>query len=470
MTVDEQPLAAEEDSAAAGPHAAGPIDPAWAWARYQPDEKRPWTAALAGHLYRRAAFGARQGELERALAEGPQRTVDALLAGAGDPEAFERSYTDYEREAASKVESLRAWWLRRMIDTPHPLLEQMTLFWHNHFAASAARVESGPLMLAHVQRLRRGALGRFDELLAEMALDPALLLTLGAAQNRKSDPNLRFAQQWLAGLTVGPGNFSEQDVAEVARAWTGWFVYRTRLRFVEREHDSGEKTILGHRGAFGAKEVVPVVLDQPGTARTIVRKLYRWFVSQSAVPGDALIEPLVAGFAKDYRVDSLLERMLRSNLFFSPLAYRQRIKSPVDYALGIIRPLEGMVATEALGQRLASMGQALYQPPTSHGWAGGKHWLNPLTVTARSNLALQLLSGTKPFGGKLDPAALAKRHGHAELASASPFFVALFLQSDVGAKTAAALKTAAADAQGTDRQRLLRLVHAVVTVPEFQLA
>jgi uncharacterized protein (DUF1800 family) len=445
-------------------------DPEWAWAPYQPDPERPWDLRWAGHLYRRAAFGANWDRLQQALADGPQRTVQRLLQPAGDVAAFNQEYDAYEQAGGGSIDALRAWWLLRMIHSPHPLLEKMTLFWHDHFATSNVRVGSPRLMMQHVQLLRNHGLGRYGPLLAAVSRDPAMLVGVGAGANRKAVPNENFARQLMDRLTLGPGHYGAEDVQEAARALTGWFVLRDRLRFFAHEHDTGIKRILGQEGNFGRDDVVQIVLKPAAVAQLLTRKLYRWFVSETDEPTDDLLAPLAESFAKDYEVAAVVERILRSNLFFSQTAYRRRVKSPAEFALGIIQGLEGVVATTRLGSDLASLGQNLYQPPTVNGWEGGRYWLNAATVVGRSNLALALVRGSKPYGDKLNPWELAQKHGQTAPGSAVKFLVDLFLQGDVPKDVWDPIlqSTPAADA---DRPRWLRqTTHLIVTLPEFQLA
>ena len=354
-----------EDARAIGTGATpAPIDPAWAWAPYAPQADRPWTLKWAAHLYRRAGFGANWQQLEQALAEGPQRTVDRLVRPYEDAPAAAANAGDSETGGSGSIDALRAWWLRRMIETPFPLLEKMTLFWHDHLGISLARVKDPPLMAKHVAALRKHALGRYRDLLNAMSNDPAVYLGLNADANRKALPNENVVRQLMDQLSLGPGHYGEEDIREAARAFTGWFVLRGTLRFFDREHDSGEKTILGSKGPWNASDVLRIVLDQPAAPRNLVRRLYRWFVSEVDEPADALLDPLVKTLAADYHVGNVVETVLRSNLFFSPAAYRRRVKTPVDYALGIIKGIGGIVPTILLGQDLAEQGQDLYQPPT----------------------------------------------------------------------------------------------------------
>ena len=441
-------------------------DPDWAWAAYQPDAERPWDLRAVGHLFRRAAFGADWSQLQEALADGPQRSVDKLLAPDADVAEFNRDQDAFEDSASA--DSLRAWWLRRMIITPHPLLEKMTLFWHDHFATSNAKVKNPALMKKHVQMLRSHALGSFEPLLQDVSRDPAMLVWLDANTNRKSQPNDKLARNLMERFSMGLGNYSEEDVREAARAFTGWAVLKSRLRYFDREHDSGPKKVLGREGNFDGQDVVRIVLEQAATPRLIVKKLYRWLISETDSPSDELIDPLAVSFSEHYDTGKLVETMLRSNLFFSPVAYRQRIKSPVDFALGIAKGFEEVVPTSKLGSDLAELGQNLYNPPTVKGWEGGRRWINTATVIGRNRLASALIHETKEYGKKIDPAAVAKKHGHSRPEDAGRFVIDLLLQGDAEPKVADAFLEAGAD--GDDSQRVRDIAHAVAVSPEFQLA
>jgi len=446
-------------------------DPAWAWAEYRPDAARPWNLALAGHLYRRAAFGADWQRLQQALTDGPRKTIDRLLTPRADVEAFNRMYDDYETSAAGSdsAEALRPWWLRRMIETPHPLLEKMTLFWHGYFAVNGSSVKSARLMRQYAGLLRSNALGSFESLLRDICRNPAMLLSVDAAENRKASPNSSFARVLLDTFTVGPGNYTDRDIHETARALTGWFVRRGKVRFVAYQHDETTKRLLGQQGNFNDSDVAGILLARSATARTVVGRLYRLLISETRRPRDELLAPLVEDFAKDYDILWLVETMLRSNLFFSPEAYRRRIKSPVEFALGIVKGMEAMVSTTQLAQDLAGLGQNLYHPPTVRGWTGGKGWINDATMIRRLNLVADMLAGSGPYKDRLDPWRLAVRHNHSTVDSATRFALDLFLQGDISTDTQGALMaTGAKDAKPGEIMR--QRVHAILTLPEFQLA
>jgi uncharacterized protein (DUF1800 family) len=278
----------------------------------------------------------------------------------------------------------------------------------------------------------------------------------------------------LEEYTLGSGHFRQTDVTEAARALTGWFVLRNKTKYIPREHDEKPKSILGRRGNFGADDVVEIVLSQTSTSKRIVRKLYSWLISETHEPPDELIEPLAEAFVEDYDILKLAETMLRSNLFFSPSAYRQRIKSPVEYAVGIIKGLESMVSTTQLAQDMANLGQSLYDPPTVKGFAGGRYWVSDTALAGRHNLALAMLQGSGPYQDKLNPWAVAENHQCATIDSAAKFIIDLFLQGDIeqGAGNALLVKARIEGSAGGQSPVavLRRFTHSVVTLAEFNLA
>ncbi len=458
-----------------GPQPIGPAtaeelaDPGWAWATYEPSARRPWTLALAAHLYRRAAFGAGWEPLQQALTDGPQRTIDKLLRPQADVEDFTRRSEEAENAAGDSVEGLRAWWLRRMMETPHSLLEKMTLFWHSYFAVNATELNYPRLVHEYLRLLRIHALGPFDSLLQAISHDPATLLWLGADTNRKGAPNDSFVRPLLETFTLGPGHFADEDVRAAARAFTGWSILRGQLRYLPHEHDERVSRFLGREGHFTADDVLRIVLEQPATAQTVVRRLYRWLISETEEPSDTRIAPLAESFAKDRNVTRLVETMLRSNLFFSRQAYRQRVKCPVEFAVGIVKTLEEMVSATQLAQDVAGLGQDLCHPPTVKGWTGGRYWINAAALIGRHNLAAALLQTGKPYEGKLNPWAVAQRHGQATPEAATRFLLDLLVQSDLEPETRDALRARARDADGPEKA-LRQFVYTVVTMPEYQLA
>jgi uncharacterized protein (DUF1800 family) len=256
-------------------------------------------------------------------------------------------------------------------------------------------------------------------------------------------------------------------VRDVARAFTGWFVMRGQLRYFAHEFDDAPKRIRGQEGPWKPEDAVRIVLAQPAAPRLLVRKLFRWLISEEGEPGDDVLAPLAGQLEQHYDIGQVVATMLRSNLFFSDRALRQRVKSPVEYALGIVLALEHLVPTLPLGAALAELGQDLYAPPTTAGWPGGRHWLTPATVVGRANLADALLAPSGPYGGKLDPAAITRRLQADSVEGQVRTFVRLLWHEDVPPAVEAQLVALLASSPGDSAQR--ELVRNIISWPEYQL-
>jgi uncharacterized protein (DUF1800 family) len=450
-----------------------PNDPAWAWAPFEPDATQPWDLRLAAHLYRRAAFGGTWPELQRALSEGPQATIDKLVQPAAGAEAFDRLYDDYEDAAAASAGyGSQAWWLRRMIESPQPLQEQLILFWHSHFGISNVHVKNNASLCRYVHALRHHGQGNFEALLDAVLTQPAVWITLGARDGGSRSLSDRSVRILMDQYTLGPGHCSDADVHAGVRALSGWIFSQGELRFVPAEYDAAPKKILGQEGNLDRKALVRLLASHPATGQWLARQLVRWFVSDTATPSEALLAPLAGPLAGEGTIAKGVEMLLRSNLFFSAEAYRHKVRSPVELALGIIRPLEGRTGTVQLAADLARLGQPLYEPPTIQGWAGGLSWINPLTILGRAKLAEALLAESGPYEGRLDPAAVAYRHGQAAKDGSRQFLVDLYLQGDVAPEALEGMAagnsaTGSTDLRSADpRQLAIRLA----SLPEFQLA
>jgi Protein of unknown function (DUF1800) len=446
-------------------------DPSKAWSAFEPKDDRRWDLASVAHLHRRAGFAAPWSTLARDLADGPSLAIDRLLDGepaSGDGQSAS--------EFASLLDSmggrlgpgatptrLRGIWLYRMIHTPRPLLERMTLFWHDHFATSIVKVASPAAMQRQNALLRTHALGKFGDLLEGVGKDPAMLTWLDATASRRARPNENYAREVMELFSLGRGHYTEIDVREAARAFTGRFINGDRFSELAAQHDDGVKTILGKTGKFRGDDVPSILLDQPSCAEFLARKLFRQFLSEVDTPSDALIAPLASRFrSSGYDIRATVGMILRSNLFHDPAIRRRRVKSPVEFAIGTIRSLEALrptVSADALGEACARMGQTLYAPPSVAGWEGGPAWINTTTLIARTNFSLALLSRSdKEFGGRCDPAALATRHG----AGRPGFLVDLLAQDAFDASSRDRLLGKKADP--------VEAATAVLTSPEYQLA
>ncbi len=450
------------------------VDPQWAWAPYEPSREAPWNLERAAHLFRRAAFGANWQQLQQALEQGPQQTVRQLLQGGGEQHLF---YQQMEQVALATLGNnqpggLPPWWLYMMRFSPHPLRERVALFWHDHFATSAAKVDAW-MMWQQNQLFRRLGLGPFGTLLEQVSKDPAMMVWLDGALNRRRHPNENFAREVMELFTLGLGNYTERDIKEAARAFTGWSLRRGRFYYDPEEHDPGIKVVLGRRGRWQGDDVLRILLEHPATARHLATKWCRYLVAEDAPWPRELIEPLAREYRRrEYDTAWLLSTVLQSNLFFSPLAIRHKVKSPVDFALGLLVALEGTTNFEELDRRLTQLGQRLFFPPNVAGWDRGRAWLNSATLIGRLNLAWDLASQSPP---QMDLPELASRYGINTVAQATQWLHQLLLGSRPDGKTQVQLVAAATGGRSSprsapDRAVLARAVHAVAALPRFQLA
>ena len=464
------------------------IDPASAWQPWRPSAGDPWGRKWAAHLSRRAAFGASRADLLEAERLGNEGTLDLLMKGRPDADDLGETLIDVGRVAAGKgTDALRGWWLYCMLHGGHPLREKLTLFWHDHFATSDAKVRSAALMFRQNCLLREHALGKFGPFLQAVSRDPAMLYWLDSNRNVKGAANENYARELMELFSLGVGNYAEKDVKEAARAFTGWHVDAGRFKFHARLHDDGTKTVLRRTGNLDGGDIVRVVMEQPAAARFLVRKLYRFLVSEAEPPA-ALLEPLCDSLRKsDYDIAALVRTVLASRHFYSAHAFRQRVKGPVEYVLGAVRAVYlrldeadadyRPLPTKPLVAWLDAMGQRLFEPPNVKGWPGGRAWLNTATVLERDNFAEALALGTLWDSGPPPRALDAARLLAEEKASRPAEVVAALLDLYVpgGFRPEARAKLVAYVAEGNPAgaaldRRAREAVHAVLTTAEYQLA
>ena len=293
-----------------------------------------------------------------------------------------------QRKNVERAFELREWWFREMLTTPSPLTEKMTLFWHNHFATSQQKVRFTSLMYQQHAMLRRNALGNFGTMLREVARDPAMLIYLDGANSRKEQPNENFGREVMELFTLGEGHYSERDIKEVARAFTGWSVDRDTGQFMFRRgiHDYGNKTVLGKTGNFDGEQVIDILLRRPETAQFLTRKLWKEFVSPT--PDDAQVARFADGFRDSgYNIAKLMRALLTSDAFYALENRAALIKSPVEFVVGTMKQFE----IEAPNLRpfvigSALLGQNVFSPPNVKGWPGGEAWINSATLLGRKQL------------------------------------------------------------------------------------
>jgi uncharacterized protein (DUF1800 family) len=361
----------------------------------------------ARHLLNRTGFGATQAEIERYAPLSREQAAHKLLAetrttavttppawtASTEPLRYPRAgekATEAERKMFQQEQirnglELRAWWVGEMLTTPSPLTERMTLFWHNHFVSSQQKVKLAELMYRQNVMLRTNALGRFGDLLHAAARDPAMVIYLDSVQNRKGTPNENFAREVMELFTLGEGNYSEQDIKEAARAFTGWSLDRATGQFVFRPfiHDYGSKTVLDRSGNLDGDQVLDILLSRPQTAEFITRKLWREFVSPD--PDEAEVKRIARTFRdSNYDIKVALYALLTSDAFYAADNRATLVKSPVELVVGTLRQFDlkpGQTLPFAVAA--AGMGQNLFSPPNVKGWPGQDTWINSSTLLAR---------------------------------------------------------------------------------------
>ncbi len=399
---------------------AGHLDIATALAPYA----GPWNARLAAHLMRRAGFGGSPSEVARVAAKPVHEAVESFIhfpaataalpqpenvfdpyqagmlpyfrMGMGVPNemTLRQRNQDMRLRSRDSIISLQRWWLDRMVATPAPLQEKMTLFFHSHFTSAAIQKGVWPSYIYNQNQLfRTHALGNLRDLVLNVSKDPAMLLYLDNARSVKGHPNENYARELMELFTLGHGNYTEADIRESARAFTGWTLDRRTGQFLDnpRLHDDGSKQFLGQTGNFGGADIVNIIFRQPACARFFASRLLSFFVYDDPEP--ALIEAVAALIRKnDYTLAPVLSKLFASNVFFSERAYRALVKSPVEFVVGSYKAF-GLKEVEPAAQRsLVAMGQVLFYPPNVAGWPGGRDWLTSQMVIARENFAASLVN------------------------------------------------------------------------------
>jgi uncharacterized protein (DUF1800 family) len=447
--------------------------PEEAWLPFEPTSSQPFNRSLAAHLYRRAGFAANSHELDEAVRLGPQAAVKRLLAAPSESDAFDEQMQNFARLtlASNSPELLSGWWLHRMRHTPSPLLEKTTLFWHGHFATGADKVRDANLMYRQNEQLRQHALGRFGELVRGIARDPAMLLYLDSATNRKIHPNENFAREVMELFCLGLGKYSEQDIQQLARCFTGWEVQHGVFKFNPYQHDTGIKKVLGKSGQFDGDDGLRVVLEQPAAAEFICTKLVRYFVSdEPEIPAD-LVAPLAHRFRdQDLTVAPVVETILTSRVFYSLGALGCKVRSPVELGIGLLRALEANTNMAQLATRLRDLGQMPFYPPNVKGWDGGRTWIDSSALLARARLVRALVERAETrFGGvALDE--YLDRFGLKNSAVIVDWLSELLLAVPLATDIRAQLVEQFDRSEKPRLAALKQLLHLFGSLPEFQLA
>ena len=407
--------------------------------------------ALMAHLLRRAGFGASRTELEGYMSMGYDGAVEALLnpsAPGNMPDDLIRRY-HVEQSELRDLAGSAAYWMYRMISTTCPMEEKIALFWHGLFATGYAKLNQARSLLNQVDMFRRSGLGSFENLLVELSKDPAMIVWLDNNENHGSAINENYGRELLELFSMGIGNYTEDDIKECSRAFTGWTLGNAEYMAVraskdsiwpygriawhfdyrDEDHDDGEKTFLGETGKFNGEDIIAIIAKQESTARFVATRLFQFFAADEVTnAGEKAIQEMIATyFSSGYQIRDMLQTLFHTEYFRSDEARFSRVKGPVEMVVGAIR-MSGNYQNPALGIEKVSdtmlyMGQGLLQPPTVEGWHEGSEWIDSGALVERVNFAAKELSdvhspGVRAIidrlqadanGGVLEPSDLADR-------------------------------------------------------------
>lgn len=402
---------------------------------------KEWDRDKARHLLERAAFGGTPAEIDHLAGMAPQQAVQTLVrfnaaenplppfdhsgifndgldpfppsrpattalaaeqgkslgievktSGNRPMQAIVNEFFYWLRASRLETDRVAYWWAQRMLATPYPLQEKVALFWHGHFATNEDKVRDYRKMLKQLELFQSAGLGNFRTLLLGVAQDPAMLAFLDAGVNVKGSPNENFAREIMELFTMGVGNYSEQDIREGARAFTGWNYAGLEFKIDAAKHDDDEKVFLGRTGRFDGVEVIDIILDQTATTEFIAAKLYRFFVSDELTPAFKVV--LGARLkALNYEITPFLETLFLSRDFYASRSIGTRIKSPVELVISTYRKfgLAEVPGAPDFNLLTESLGQRLMHPPTVAGWSYGRSWITPSLLIERGNFVLDVV-------------------------------------------------------------------------------
>ena len=465
---------------------------------------------LMGHLMRRAGFGAGYEELEARAARGYDETIDELIATDSqegiDDLLIYRYHPDHQGGLGNA--GAAAYWLYRMVHTEGPLHEKVSLFWHSVFATGYQKVTQGRGMMNQIAMFREHGMGSFRDLLIELSKDPCMVLWLDNHENHAGAVNENYGRELLELFSMGVGNYTEQDVKECARAFTGWTAAnieyvdmkaqrdslwpygRMSLRHEYREddHDDGEKSFLGHAGRFNGQDIVDIICAQPATARFIARHMYHFFVAdEPPVPQWSLHPPAdpeaidilaEAYFEHDFRIDEMLRVLFKSDFFKSRSSWFSKVKGPAELVAGLLR-LTGRYTgpdprLQGDANLLTFMGQTLINPPSVEGWHQGTEWIDTGTAVERINYAVQQLSDPALPGVRQLVGNVVSASGNGDATAESLVQACLDQMGAISVKdsTRGALVEFAAERcageGGGSTESVAELVELVAATPDFQ--
>ena len=457
---------------------------------------------LLSHLMRRAGFGATSDELDSLEGLPYDRIVDELLDPPDTTWMGDHLVRRFHHEQSGMISGFAPgeYWLYRMVTTRAPLMEKVTLFWHNIFATGYPKVVHGKVLSSQIAMLRRNGLGRLDDLLVELSKDPAMIVWLDNQDNHKGAINENYGRELLELFSMGVGNYSEDDIKEVARAFTGWTIANTEymvlrsnrdsdwpygriawhFEFDEEDHDSGEKTFLGESGSFNGEDIVEIICRQEATARFISRHMYHFFVAdEPPVPQwphvpprdpDAIQKLVDSYFSSGHSVKEMLRTLFKSDFFKSEDVRYGRVKSPAELMSGVLRlsgqldrPRREMVEH---GMRMQYMGQWLHNPPSVEGWHQGEEWIETGSLVERINFASEQLGDeTLPGVASILSRVVEERGPGERLLDRC---LAELGELELSEETSASLREFAVSGGPVDREKASQMLRMIAASQDFQ--
>lgn len=463
-----------------------------------PSAPASWKREHAAHLLSRACLGASPAEVEAATNAGLRETVEKLLVGdedtdlfpppesiadkeayiarsrmmvaaRNDPEARAKAMQEMRRADQLAAEELRGWWISRLRHSPHPLRETMTLFWHGHFTSGLQKVGNPRFLWIQNETLRAHALGSFATLAKEIPEDPAMMRYLDITGSSVQKPNENFARELMELFLLGEGNYTEEDIREAARAFTGYRINPLTQTVVHasRRADTGDKTLFGKKGVVDSDDVVEVLLSRPQCAPYVSAKIWKFFAGTD--PSPAMARNLAERFrGSGYQLKPMLREMFLSPEFYSPRVMGSQIKSPVRWLVGTAKALEmPLTGSRSEQDALRQLGQVLFEPPSVKGWDGGRAWISASTFLTRCNLASSLFLKKPGFR----PGQLFPEEDRPTSEALSRAVQARMLLAEPSAKEQRRL-AAFVEGKGlpaTDAT-ISDLLHLTMSLPEYQLA
>jgi uncharacterized protein (DUF1800 family) len=374
-----------------------------------------WDEAAARHLLLRATFSATPGQVDAVTRAGPALAIAAFFQqpepmpmpermeamrtdlrarirsrGRISPEERQNLKREFQDQARAAYNDFAVRWFMHASNLERSAMEKVVLFLQNIFVVAAAKVKNPLLLYQHQQLLRLGGLGSYQTLCKAVSRSPAMVRYLDLQQNQRGKPNENFARELFELFTLGEGNYTESDVKEAARAFTGYRQAGGRFVFSSKDHDNGNKIVFGERGKWDGDEVIDLIFRQDAARRFLPIELCRFYLTDLRLPRE-YYDTLGDSWSSDgYHSGRLLARFFRSRLFFESAFRGSMIKSPTQLYLGLLQDLEldPQPFPRFTQSLMRQMGQPFFNPPNVRGWVGGRHWINSATLAARRQLVM----------------------------------------------------------------------------------